>query len=484
METNNKTGLAKDLREKSFVWFGKCAEKNKFLLVEYIDKNSYIFAGVSVESKKIVIEGPKSSTVFTADLVEILTEINPKYAKLVPGSFEYPELPEEYKTIVGDFNEEMLENKIKVLNEKEITKALTDNGFDISGYKYFKVVADNTHNLKPQEVLKGYNKYPKELLSYMKDVSKYKDYVVSQQDIFDMLDSGCYKGIVAAGPAGTGKTTDFFADSAKKEIPVIDFQCVHNTEADDLLGKFIPKTDGGFEFQYGPLSLAVKYDCRFSCQEWNYAPSAVQSMVNSLMDDNGTMTLPNGEVLNVGPNFRMFLTVNPGYRGTNLFNEATLNRFVTVYYEPISKETLIERLSFETGYKNIQVLEALAEQFDKLRDLYKNHNMETETTYRNASRFLRMLLLHPEIDIEKQFDMAFISNAIFEMDDIDSELKEWKTMCSPMIESIKAAIKLSTGVEEDPTPVKLEAHLGLDDLDEQMNAFTEEEGVELPDEEV
>ena len=69
---------------------------------------------------------------------------------------------------------------------------------------------------------------------------------------------------------------------------------------------------------------------------------------------------------------------------------------------------------------------ALATFFDKLRNIYESRNMETEVTYRNAIRFLKMRLLKPEVDIVKQFDMAFITNAIFEMNDILAAEREFK----------------------------------------------------------
>jgi MoxR-like ATPase len=151
-------------------------------------------------------------------------------------------------------------------------------------------------------------------------------------------------------------------------------------------------------------------------------------------------------MLKRGKNFRLILTVNPGYRGTNMFNEATLNRFATVYYEPISKKTLIQRLKQETGYKNDKVLEAIAEQFDSLRGIFQSKNMETEVTYRNTSRFVKMILLAPDKSLEKQFDMAFVNNAIFEMNDIAVELKELKEVRKDMLNNIKLA--LAEGTDE------------------------------------
>jgi MoxR-like ATPase len=309
---------------------------------------------------------------------------------------------------------------------------------------------------------------------------------MTKESIYRMLDMGCYRGLIAAGPAGTGKSTDPLIYCAKNEIPVIVFQCTPGTDEDVLLGKWQPKEGEGnskflelinnlttklsvlskeemldivktyevtlndsinnYIFQPGPLSLGVIYDCFVVINEANYMPSANFSTLNSLMDDNAQLLLPNGRVIKRGKNFRLILTVNPGYRGTNMFNEATLNRFATVYYEPITKKILIERLKQESGYKNEKVLEAVAEQFDKLRGIYQSKNMETEVTYRNTIRFLRMLLLASDKPIEKQFDMAFVNNAVFEMNDIQVELTNLKEVRKDLLSDIKSA--LAEGTEE------------------------------------
>lgn len=444
MAKKNKS-LAEELRSAAYVWLGNTNLDNTQVLLINFNKTTH-YVVVENNDDNITLRAPKDTIALSQEIFVALYEIYPAWKKKETGTITTSALPKGL-AITSDCNETCFEKGIKPLKQTTVIPFLDNLGVNMTAYEYTKLVVDNSHNLKPVWLNKGYSNYPKELLDIMVDTSKYKDYTMDKKDEYEMLDMGCYRGIIAAGPAGTGKTTDAFIYSAKEEIPIIDYQCVHNTEADDLIGKYVPKTSGsGFEFLYGPLSLAVKYDCLFSGQEWNYAPSAVQSIVNSLMDDNGRMTLPNGEVLTVGPNFRMILTVNPGYRGTNMFNEATLNRFATVYYEPIDKKTLIARLKHESGYKNDKVLEAVAEQFEKLRDIYQSKNMETEVTYRNALRFLKMILLAPQISIEKQFDMAFVNNAIFEMNDIQVEINELKQIRKDMLNDINSA--LADGTKE------------------------------------
>lgn len=442
---NLKGSFADELRSAAYVWLGNTNIDSTHLLLINFNKTTH-WVLVENNEDNIVLKASKETNALSQEIFTALYEIHSTWKKKETGTINTSVLPKGL-SILSDNNDTFYKRGIKPLKQSTVIPFLDNLGINVTMYEYTKLSIDNSHTLSKQYITKGYINYPTELLNVMVDTSKYKDYTITKKDEYDMLDMGCYRGIIAAGGAGGGKTTDGFTFSNHSEVPIIDFQCVHNTEADDIIGKYIPKEDGsGFEFLYGPLALAVKYDCLFSGQEWNYAPSAVQSIVNSLMDDNGRMTLPNGEVLTVGPNFRMILTVNPGYRGTNMFNEATLNRFATVYYEPISKKTLIERLKFESGYKNDKVLEAIAEQFDKLRGIYQSKNMETEVTYRNVLRFLKMILLAPEISIEKQFDMAFVNNALFEMNDIQVELNDLKDIRKDMLSDIKSA--LAEGTEE------------------------------------
>ena len=436
--------LAEKLKSSAYIWLGNTNIDGTRVLL-FTNHNNILLYLIEEDEETIVLKSSKDNLKIKGEVFKILYEVYPDWKKLGTGNVETSKLPKGL-SITSDCNEDLFAKSIKPLKESTVKARLEQEGINISLYNYTKLTVDNSHTLTKASITSKVESYPEEVQKHFKDVSKYKDYEVDKKDEFTMLDAGCYLGIIAAGPAGTGKTTDFFTDSAQKDIPVIDFQCLHNTESEDLFGKFIPKEEGGFVFIYGPLALAAKYDTRMSIQEFNYAPTAVQSALNSFMDDNGTMTLPNGEVIERGPNFRLFLTVNPGYRGTNMFNPATLNRFATVYYPPITKEVLIARLQKETGYKNTKVLETIADKFDKLRDIFESKNMETEITYRNVSRFLKMILLAPEVSIEKQFDMAFVNNAVFEMNDIPTELQDLKDISKEYIKEIKDA--LADGTEE------------------------------------
>lgn len=468
--------LAEELKTSAIIWSGVTNKDNTRVFIVNFNSNHHVVLIEETETN-IVYYAPKETLALKAEIGKALYEVHPELKKKDVGAI--PTTSFTGIEVVGDDNELCFSKSIKVLSELTVRNALDKVGIDTTKYTYTKINVDNSHNLKEAWATHGYKNYSQEVLDLMTDVSKYKTYTMDKIDEYEMMDAGCYLGMVAAGPAGTGKSTDPLIYCAKEEIPVIVFQCTQGTEDDAIIGNFIPNTDGtGYKLKRGPLANAIEQDCWLVINEANYCPSGILSCLNSIMDDNGQVLLDDGTMLHRGPNFRLILTVNPGYRGTNLFNEATLNRFATVYYPPITKDTLIKRLSFESGYKNKKVLAAVAEQFDKLRNIYESRNMETEVTYRNAIRFLKMRLLKPEVDIVKQFDMAFITNAIFEMNDITTELNDLQEIRKDMVSEIEQA--LADGTEEaKETSWSCDVGIDLDDLTSQIG----EDGSFLDDEE-
>lgn len=439
-----KESFADVLRTSAYVWLGNTNIDSTHLLLVNFNKTTH-WVIVENNEDNVTLRAPKETNALSQEIFTALYEIHPIWKKKETGTINTSVLPKGL-SILSDCNDTCYNRGIKPLKETTVVPFLDNLGINVTMYNYTKLTIDNSHTLSKDWVTKGYGNYSSDVLAIMVDTSNYKTYTMDKQDEYEMMDMGCYYGIVAAGPAGTGKSTDPLIYCAKEEIPVVVFQCTPGTEEDTIIGNFIPNSSGGYSLKRGPLANAIEQDCWLVINEANYVPSGILSCLNSVMDDNAQVLLDDGTMLKRGKNFRLILTVNPGYRGTNMFNEATLNRFATVYYEPISKKVLIQRLKHESDYKNDKVLEAIAEQFDKLRGIYQSKNMETEVTYRNALRFLKMILLAPEKSLEKQFDMAFINNAIFEMNDIQVELNDLKDIRNDMLNDIKAA--LAEGTEE------------------------------------
>ena len=438
---NINKSFAEELRSSAYVWLGNTNIDDTFIFLTVFNNTTH-WVIVEVTPDNLILKAPKETLALKKEIFVALYEIDPAWMKKDIGTITTSSLP-KCLAVTSDCNTQLFDRGIKPLKQSTVVTFLDNLGVNINMYEYTTLVVDNTHALKPEWVTKGYSNYPKELSDFRVDTSKYKNYTMTKPDEYEMLDMGCYIGMIAAGPAGPGKSTDALIYGEHKEIPIISFQCTPGIEEDSIIGKWQPKSSGGFEFVPGPLALALQYDCWLIINEANYAPAGVMSCLNSVMDDNAQVYLPNGTTLHRGKNFRLILTVNPGYRGTNMFNEATLNRFVTVYYEPLTKKDIINRLQFHSEHKNMRVLEAIADQFESIRKIYESKNMDIEVTFRNASHFLSMLGRAPHISLVKQFDLAFINNVIYEGEEYLEEFKEIRTQMVSEIQNV-----LSQGSEE------------------------------------
>ena len=487
----NKTGLAASLRNSSFVWYGQCQEKGKNILVLYTAKDTVIFAGISVETKKLIIEGPKSTLVFKSDIMDILKEINPKYSKLALGTTEYDELPEEYKTIVGDYNKEMFNNKIKVLNEKFITKTLTDNGFDISSYKYYKDVIDTSFTLKFKPLTTGKTNWTKEQLEHADDIDFAAKYTPSYPNLMKYFLNGSLRHFFFDGAPGAGKSYESKIWCAANELPYIHISCNASMGLDVLFGSERPRTDGkeGFTFVYGPLYFAIKYGMVVGMDEFTTLPVESQNLLLSICEGHTKQfTLQNGEIVPIHSDFRIIATANIGMAGNNEISEALVDRFTCRAFDDLSKEQLMERMASCELYdcNNKALIEVVADKLLLLKEYFRNNNFKTALSVRNAQNFIAAVLSDQDKTLNfNLFTSCFIDATKINGDTLEmSELQELRDMAQPYYEEIMKTLNITSGEDEDPTPVKLEAHLGLEDLDEQMNAFTAEEGVELTDEDL
>lgn len=493
MKTNNETGLAKDLKEKSFVWLGKCAEEGKYLLMEYPTENTILFTGITVDKTKIVLEGTKESMAFKTDFSVILNKIVPKWKNLAFGSTTFKSLPDEYKTIVGDFNKDMSDNKLKYLNESFVIDALTKNGFDISGYTYYKKVVDTSFTLKFKPLVTGKDNWTKEQLEHAEDIDFAAKYTPSYPNLMKYFLNGSLRHFFFDGAPGAGKSYESKIWCAASELPYIHVSCNASMGLDVLFGSERPRTDGkeGFTFVYGPLYYAIKFGMVVGMDEFTTLPVESQNLLLSICEGHTKQfTLQNGEIVPINPNFRIIATANIGMAGNNEISEALVDRFTCRAFDDLTKDQLIERMSSCELYdcNNKDLIEVVADKLLLLKEYFRNNNFKTALSVRNAQNFIAALLSDQEAkDKSLNFNLftsCFIDATKINGDTIEmSELQELRDMATPYYDEIMGTLNVSEGEEEAPTPVKLTAKFDLEDLDEQTDSFMSEEGIEIPEEE-
>lgn len=134
------------------------------------------------------------------------------------------------------------------------------------------------------------------------------------------------------GRTGTGKTFLIRKLAEAQEKELITLNMTVNTSIDEIKGRYIlhPGKEGRLSAKWvdGALVRAMKNGYWVVIEEANFMRDEVASVLYSPMDDRKELVLDEheGETIVAHPDFRVFLTMNWDYAGTQRFNPAIMNR--------------------------------------------------------------------------------------------------------------------------------------------------------------
>jgi len=236
---------------------------------------------------------------------------------------------------------------------------------------------------------------------------------------YESVASGAKPGIIFVGPTGTGKTWLSMALACEAKAHREDVQFTPDTQVEDLIGKYVaddrPDSKSNWRFVEGPLLKAYYLGYVFTGQEINYGSSGVNSCLNRYLD--GTLQIEeNGKIYHRHPNFVAYLTMNPGYEGTEELNRALKNRFSIIQVPAWTEQKYIEVLSNHSerlGHKLSPIFFQELLKFAATVEQTANgggYHEHVKFSVRNAQRFLDTILLKPRTFTE--FEAAFHSEYI------------------------------------------------------------------------
>ena len=164
--------------------------------------------------------------------------------------------------------------------------------------------------------------------------------------------------VLLYGPPGTGKTS--LVEAAFNDAVTI---AGHgDTTVEDFTGSYIPRPDGGFDYQYGLLVTAMTDGRPLFIDDATLIPPRVLAVLYPAMDGRGQITLTGhrSETITAAPGFYVIAGHNPGVHGA-ILTDALASRFA-VHIHVTTDWDLARRLNVPA--KAIQAAIALNQRYD------------------------------------------------------------------------------------------------------------------------
>lgn len=392
----------------------KLNEEGQFVLMIVHDKGYFC---VPIINKKIYIDAEDEVEEVISTVVQSLLDHNAVFkeiSKLSVADIRTKAAPEHTKVV---------KNAVAghgVRQHPEAAKYLKECGYTIEETSFGKEVAVKDYHLEDNpEMMDSFEENKAELA---KVGATFSSVGLETQEAYEAAMACENGGIIFEGPTGTGKTWNCKILAVHSKAGLKNIQITYGTSIEDLVGMFTPndesdvelsavrgsismmykklsgltkkdgetvdafnarfvaeqdkvtnevlemvKSSGGsskWKFVPGPLLVAYKDGWQIYLDEINYGQAGVLACINQFTDGTKRITI-NGKTYKRNPNFVIYMTMNPGYEGTDPLNVALKNRFAKVNVPVLSKEEFTSRM---IGYSKGLGHALSSEFFGKLYD--------------------------------------------------------------------------------------------------------------------
>jgi hypothetical protein len=298
-------------------------------------------------------------------------------------------------------NSQLLET-MRVLNTKTSPKWLMINKvsrglYAIDGSK--PMVAGNTA-LKPQPQPESFTVDYTDVTSLIP--SKDPNFVPfgNYADLENIIKAKIFYPAYISGPTGNGKSTMIEQICAKHKRPLIRVNLNMMTDEEQLIGT---KTleDGNVEIVEGPVLIAMRTGCTLLLDEIDAGSANTLLCLQPILEGKPYYFKLKNEMIVPAAGFNVFATANTKgkgsddgrYIGTNVLNEAFLERFAVTFEQdyPNAKieQKIIENLMDSFGCPDKEFAETLVKWADAIRRTFADGGVDETITTRRMIHIVR-----------------------------------------------------------------------------------------------
>ena len=181
------------------------------------------------------------------------------------------------------------------------------------------------------------------------------------RDLQTIIKSGMFYPSYITGPTGNGKSTSVEQICANTNKPLIRVNLNTMTDEDQLIGS---KTlvDGNVEIVEGPIVIAMRYGIPLLLDEIDAGGANTLLCLQPILEGKPFYFKLKNEMITPAPGFNIFATANTKgkgsddgrYIGTNVLNEAFLERFAVTFNQPYPTEKvelqIVQKLFVHFGF--------------------------------------------------------------------------------------------------------------------------------------
>jgi MoxR-like ATPase len=277
-------------------------------------------------------------------------------------------------------------------------------------------------------------------------------------DVENIIKSGIFYPVYISGPTGNGKSTMVEQICAKHKKALIRVNLNMMTDEEQLIGS---KTleDGNVEIVEGPVLIAMRTGCTLLLDEIDAGAANTLLCLQPILEGKPYYFKLKNEIIVPAAGFNILATANTKgkgsddgrYIGTNILNEAFLERFAVTFNQeyPSAKieGKIISNLMEHYGCADEEFSETLVKWADAIRKTFDDGGVDETITTRRMTHIVRAFAI-----FKKREKAVELCCNRFDSATKEAFMRLYDNVANPVAEQAPAKAYLTPAVEDTEVP--------------------------------